>query len=64
MWKQDLQAMLNIWPADRLIAEIKAVYGGILVKDTSRNAYMFNHNTGELKALSNEWRPSRKEAQA
>ena len=43
MWKQDLQAMLNIWPADRLIAEIKDVFyaeTGVKLPDTQHPVYL------------------------
>lgn len=48
MWKQDVEALLKVWPNSRLIKQMTAVYGGIEVEDTSGNHYFFNHYTNEL----------------
>lgn len=61
MWKQDIEALLKVWPNSRLIKQMTAVYGGIAVEDTSGNHYFFNHYTGELIEKKN-WKESVKHA--
>lgn len=43
MWKQDLEALLKVWPSNRLIKKIEAVYGGIAITDTSDKNWFYNH---------------------
>lgn len=56
MWKQDIEALLKVWPQSRLIKQMTAVYSGIAIEDTSGNHYLFNHNTNELKDLGKTWK--------
>ena len=53
MWKQDLEALLKIWPEDRLIKKLEAVFGGIAITDTSKNHWFYDHNEGTLTRLPN-----------
>lgn len=48
MWKQDLEALLKVWPANRLIKKLEAVYGGIAITDTSENHWFYDHNNETL----------------
>ena len=61
MWKQDIEALLKVWPQARLIKQMTAVYNGIAVEDTSGNHYLFNHYTNELKELGKSWKKHSKE---
>lgn len=48
MWKQDLEALIKVWPGNRLIKKIEAVYGGIVITDTSEKHWFYNQNEGTL----------------
>ncbi len=51
MWKQDLEALLMAWPENRLIKKLEGVVGGILITDTSKNHWFYNHSEGTLTRL-------------
>lgn len=48
MWKQDLEALLKVWPEDRLIKKLEAVFGGIAITDTAENHWFYDHNEETL----------------
>lgn len=60
MWKQDLEALLKIWPDSRLIKKLEAVFGGIAITDTSENHWFYDHNEGTL-TKKGPWKKHHKE---
>ena len=61
MWKQDIEALLKVWPDNRLIKKMTAVYGGIAIEDTSENHWFYDHNEGTLTKKEN-WKERVKHA--
>lgn len=60
MWKQDLEALLKIWPDSRLIKKLEAVFGGIAITDTSEDHWFYDHNEGTL-TKKGPWKKNHKE---
>lgn len=59
MWKQDIEALLKVWPENVLIKKLEAVFGGIAITDTSDNHWFYDHNEGTL-TKKGPWKRNRK----